>query len=114
MDTNGVAGGAPANGIARMWIDGVLLINDTTVNFSDGNVEAKAGIARIDFHENQSSVTGGPYFVDYDDIAIYKVTPPNKDPGNAHAWIGPLNEFSGAGTFDGSDTATCRTRMEVA
>lgn len=45
----------------------------------------------MDFHSNQATPgNGGPAYVDYDDIEIWKTTPPNISP-DGDAWIGPLN-----------------------
>ena len=93
MDTNN------ANGIGRLWVDGNPVADEVTVNYSEGNSTTRNGIKFMDFHDNQSSPgNGGPKYVDIDDMAIWKVTPPNTD-SFGNPWIGPLNGFSGAGAL---------------
>lgn len=94
-----------ADGIGRIWIDGDLKLNKTDVDYTFGRNAADAAIIRdgmkyVEFHENQASPgNGGPAYVDYDDLAIYKTTPPNTDPVSGLPWIGPLNGFLGAGSL---------------
>jgi len=95
-----------ADGIVQYWIDGVKYIDDSAVDFTTGSnnkAEALAGIGRMDFHSNQDNVAnGGPAYVDYDDIEIWNTTPPNISP-DGDPWIGPLNDFSGAGSIPRPD-----------
>ena len=89
-----------SNGIVRFWIDGVLEREELNISFTENSnnpSEALDGLKRIDFHSNQGSPSnGGNTPVDYDDMAIYTVTPPNVSP-DGHPWIGPVNGFSGGG-----------------
>ena len=94
MDTNGTSTGT-ADGIARFWIDGTLRVEETDVNYSGGNATTSLGWTWFEFHSNQKTpANGAAEYVDYDDMAIYRVTPPATDSGG-NAWIGPLNGFSG-------------------
>lgn len=84
------------DGIGRFWIDGDLIVDEEDVDWSGGNSEIQAGFRFVEFHNNQENpANGGPAYVDYDDIEMWKVTPPNTDPVNGYPWIGPLNGFSG-------------------
>lgn len=40
---------------------------------------------------NQRFITGGDYYVDFDDMVIYNATPPNTDSGG-NPYIGPLGD----------------------
>ena len=87
------------DGIGRLWIDGQLVINKTDVDFSGGDPVTRAGMKWFEFQSNQNwPNNGGPMYVDYDDMAVYKTTPPNTD-RYGFPWIGPLNGFSGAGSL---------------
>lgn len=97
MDTNGQADGSPANGIAQMWIDGVKIIDANDFNYSRGSLEARSGIRFFNIASNKSEVATGGY-IDFSDIEIWKVTPPNISP-DGDPWIGPVNGFSGAGSL---------------
>lgn len=85
MDTDGVSGGASANGVGRLWIDGVLVAENTAVNWSGGDSTAKNGWMECEFESNQrytdnlNGDIGGIGYIDYDDMAIYNITPPNLD-----------------------------------
>jgi hypothetical protein len=88
MDTNGT------NGIGRYWIDGKLIISKTNVNYSNGSSLAREGWLSILVGSNQSSPANGrPMYVDYDDIAIYRTTPPNVD-AHGNRFIGPIKSSS--------------------
>lgn len=64
-DTNG------ANGIAQMWVDGVLRIDRADVNFG-----AKVGWTSIEIGENQATpANGANVYTDFDDIAIQTTGP---------------------------------------
>ena len=78
-----------SNGILRQWIDGVLVQNRANVDFSGGSSTDRQGWRWFDFHNNQSSPTGGPYYVDYDDMVIYNTRPPSVDAGG-NPFIGPI------------------------
>ena len=72
-----------SNGVVQLWSDGILKID---VDDADTGTSP---LARIDFHENQYSPSGGPYYVDYDDMVIYDTTPPNVDAAS-NPMIGPI------------------------
>jgi len=88
------------DGIFRMWLDGVNVIDLTGVDWTGGDSASQQGITHMEFNSNQNAAsnTGGMGYVDYDDIAIYNVTPPNTDSGG-RPWIGPLNGYSGAASL---------------
>lgn len=92
MDT--IAGN---DGIGTMWIDGVRRIHETNINYSGGTAIGRAGIKWIDISSNQKHPANGSVsHLDYDDIEIWTVTPPNTD-NFGDPWIGPLNGYSGPG-----------------
>jgi hypothetical protein len=95
MDTQG----APYNGVARFWLNGILKGEYTNANFSNGYSAARNGWTHFIFNENQNSVSNanGPIgasvaYVDYDDMAIYNTTPLNID-AHGNPFIGPI-EYS--------------------
>ncbi len=93
MDTNS------SDGIGRMWIDGNLVIDSNGLDYSGGNSSSRQGWTWMEFHSNQRSPENGrPYYVDYDDMAIYVEPPPNTD-SNGYPWIGPVNGGSGGGDY---------------
>lgn len=84
------------DGIARMWIDGQLILDETNVNYTNGGGQ---GMRRIDISVNQNDPNNGrAMYVDFDDIEIWNTTPPSTD-GFGNPWIGPLNDFLGAGAY---------------
>lgn len=65
MDTDGT------NGIGQYWVDGVLIIDSSTVDYSDGDVTARLGWTDMIIGSNQTTPNnGGCEAVDFDDIAI--------------------------------------------
>ena len=90
MDTDGT------DGIARLWIDGELIVESFNVNYSGGSDSAEDQTAREGWvsmliGSNQNKPDNGRCMaVDYDDIVIYTETPPNTDP-HGNPWIGPIN-----------------------
>lgn len=60
------------NGVAELWIDGVKRLSATNVNYSNANLNAKAGWWSVQLKSNQHGPhngLGGSY-VDIDDVAI--------------------------------------------
>ncbi len=88
MDTTST----PYDGIAQLWVDGILRINSSTANFSNDNTTARLGWLWFDFENNQSCVltTLTSAYVDYDDIAIQTTGP-----------IGPFTTGKSSITIDG-------------
>jgi hypothetical protein len=75
MDTNG------KDGIGRLWIDGKLVIENTSVDWSNGDAGTRKGWTWFDFHSNnREPANGRPMYFDYDDIAI-----------STKGYIGPIN-----------------------
>lgn len=75
VDTNG------SNGIWQLWIDGVLKVNETNMDYGGSN------FTRILFGSNHTAMAnGGDRYIDYDDIAISNtgyigsVSPPSPPP----------------------------------
>ena len=74
MDTNGT------DGIGRFWVDGVLRIENTHVNWSAGNTTARAGWTHMLIGSNQLEPNNGACaYVDFDDIVIHNLKPSNSD-----------------------------------
>jgi len=87
------------NGVIQMWVDGNKIIDVDDMDISGGDPSARLGIKYFDFVSNQSPPQNASVmYVDFDDIEIWKTTPPNISP-NGDPWIGPLNGFSGAGSL---------------
>jgi len=97
MDTNGTVGGLTANGIAQYWLDGVNYINNTSVNFSNGDTVAQQGWTWFDFPGNYSygsstpglNTSGNEMYMDWDDLDVVNITPAGRD-ASGNAMIGPL------------------------
>ena len=91
MDTDGT------DGIARLWIDGELIVESFEMNYSGGtdseeDQTARNGWVRILVGSNQNEPDNGRcMYVDYDDIVIYNRTPPNVDE-HGNPWIGPTRD----------------------
>ena len=83
MDTNG------SNGVGQLWVDGVLRASNNAVNWSNNSATAQQGWEYFIFEENQKYISGGPYYVDYDDMVVYNTTPPNVD-AQGNAMVGPI------------------------
>lgn len=93
MDTNG------ANGIGRLWVDGVLVAEETTIDF--GTI---SGWDYFNFLSNQKYPDNGEaMYVDFDDMVVYNTTPPNTD-DDGNAYIGPLGETSSTPSITGIPT----------
>ena len=85
MDTNQL------DGVAQFWLDGVLLINESDVDWSDGNLSSMEGWTNFGIGSNQNSPDNGRCMaVDFDDVVVYNQTPPNLD-AFGNAFIGPVN-----------------------
>ena len=79
------------NGVGRIWIDGVLVAENTGVDFSGGNATARLGWTAIGMGSNQREPNnGGCYYADFDDVAIYTTMPPNVD-SSANPMIGQID-----------------------
>jgi len=85
MDTNS------ADGIGRIWVDGELLVSNTSVDWSGGTIAARDGWQNFKIGENQGipKNNGAVMAVDYDDIVVYNTTPPGRDANN-NPYIGPI------------------------
>jgi len=81
------------DGIGRIWIDGVLKAENTSVDWSNGVASRKEGISYFAFESNQAWVQNSrPVYVDYDDMVVYNTTPPGRDSSpNNNPFIGPLD-----------------------
>jgi hypothetical protein len=78
------------NGIARIWIDGALVGEKATMNFTGGSSAALQGTKYMRIGSNQAEPdNGGCTPVDFDDIVMYNTTPPNRDT-EGNAFIGPI------------------------
>lgn len=84
------------DGIAKLWIDGVLHHQETAIDFTQGHAAALKGWARFAIGENQSRPdnANGPIgyhiaYQDWDDLVIYNRNPPNTD-ANGNPFIGPI------------------------
>jgi hypothetical protein len=86
VDTNG------SNGLGKMWVDGVQIINATNVNWNGG--------PWTDFHlgsNQETPINGHDFYTDYDDIAI-----------STSGYIGPL---TGGATSGGVPSAPTNLRI---
>ncbi|KKP93458.1 MAG: hypothetical protein UR99_C0051G0001 [Candidatus Moranbacteria bacterium GW2011_GWD2_36_12] len=84
MDTNS------ADGIGRMWVDGVLVINSFILNYSGGLNVAREGWDYFNFKSNQNWPNNGSEMpIDFDDIIVFNNTPPNLDE-SGNPFIGPI------------------------
>jgi hypothetical protein len=69
MDTN------QRDGVGEIWVDGIKVGNDTTVNYSAGSVNRQQGWTFLQINCNQKVASnaegiGSPAYVDYDNFAI--------------------------------------------
>ena len=85
-----------ADGIARMWVNGELVLDRADLNIAGSQADALAGINRFTFDHNQNRIGNllGPLgvdgaYVDVDDMVIYTQTPPNVD-AHGNSFIGPI------------------------
>lgn len=100
MDTNG------SDGIGQLWIDGILRVSNTGVNWSFGSSAARAGWINFDFKSNANQPTNGQdMYVDVDDMAIYTTTPPGRD-AQGNPFIGPLGSSGTLPTISGTPGTT--------
>ena len=80
LDTDGT------DGVAQCWIDGELVIDYSNIDYPG------SGWDNFGIGSNQASpANGGCMPVDFDDIVIYRQTPPNTDTGG-NPFIGPMEE----------------------
>jgi hypothetical protein len=78
------------DGIIRMWYDGVLIANNTNMQFAMGCAPIWDGWTYFNFLGNQKDPgLGRDLYVDVDDMTIYNTTPPNEDE-HGNPMIGPL------------------------
>lgn len=72
------------NGIIRIWTDGILRANDTTVTYG-------GTLSWIELPSNSKTYPCGDpdRYVDFDDVSITNTTPANRDAGN-NPMIGPI------------------------
>jgi|GEM_PF-1759003 len=78
------------DGVAQMWIEGDLVIDESDVDYSGGDPASRDGWTWLEFHSNQNApLNGGFAYVDYDDMAIFTTPPPRNDPAG-NPWIGPV------------------------
>lgn len=87
-----------ANGVGRIWVDGVLHAEATNVNWStaasrpEQTAYALAGWSFIEILSNKKDPKlTRIYYEDLDDIAIYNSTPPGRDMAG-NPWIGPISQ----------------------
>ena len=98
MDTTGTPSSRYANGVAQFWLDGELKINNTTINWSNGDIAAQQGWTWFDFPNNFSDgvglqmLTGGQeMYIDWDDVAVYNANPaPTNKDAAGNNMIGPI------------------------
>lgn len=84
------------DGVGQVWIDGVLKVSVTNVDWSNGNVDAQSGWTYFKLGENQDSALNGTVmYVDHDDLAVYNSTPPNRD-AQGNPFIGPITRVGSA------------------
>ncbi|MCB2141301.1 hypothetical protein KQH27_01180 [bacterium] len=77
-----------SDGIGQLWIDGALRVSNDGVDWSNGDSIVQQGWTYFTFTSNSYSPGNGKgMYVDYDDIAVYNLTPPNRD-ANGNAFIG--------------------------
>ncbi|MBD1399343.1 hypothetical protein [Pelovirga terrestris] len=86
-----------ADGVARKWINGELVLDRNDLQHSGTNANALSGWMNFGFNENQSEVGNqrGPIginraYIDYDDMVVYNLTPPNLD-AHGYPFIGPMS-----------------------
>lgn len=96
MDTNGGSGRA-ANGIAQFWLDGILKIDNSSINWSNGDAISQEGWIWFDFPNNISTgsgeqlLTGGQeMYIDWDDVSVANTAPAKRD-AQGNPMIGPLD-----------------------
>ena len=92
MDTNGVYGGSVADGIAQIWVDGIIRVNSSTINYSHGDTPSKTGFINFTLNLNQNKMVQVDEYlarVYVDDIVVYNITPPNTD-DYGNPYIGPI------------------------
>lgn len=78
------------DGAGRIWLNGTLVAEETAMNWSGASSDALQGFIHLMFRSNQRWVDfTGEKYVDYDDIALYTTTPPNRDAAG-NPFIGPL------------------------
>lgn len=88
------------DGVAQAWVDGELVIDDDTINYSGGNSSAFTGFIHTMFRSNQNSPDNSQeMYIDYDDMVIYNQTPPETDAGG-NPFIGPIGWDSGSTCSD--------------
>jgi len=96
MDTTGLDG-VGNNGVGQMWIDGELILDSDTQDFSGSVNQAtvREGWINCLLGSIQGLVEGkgilSVFDVDIDDIVIYNQTPPNTD-ADGNPYIGPIGE----------------------
>lgn len=78
MDTNATSTTSAGNGIGEVWVDGVLKVSNTAVNYSGGDATGKQGWTWFDFPGNYSygsstpglNTNGNEMYVDWDDVTV--------------------------------------------
>ncbi|MCJ8503005.1 polysaccharide lyase [Desulfatitalea alkaliphila] len=96
MDTDGT------DGEGKIWIDGVLVEEYSGFSWSSGSNHP--GWDRFEFLSNQKDPgLSRPYYVDFDDLAVYNTTPSNRD-ANGNPFIGPIGWGGGNYTPPPSET----------
>lgn len=91
LDTN------QTDGIGRIWIDGILRAENTSVDWSNGDAVTQDGIVYMDFLSNQLDPSGGPFFEYFDDLTIVNnASALTKRDVEDNLYIGPITQ-SGSG-----------------
>ena len=75
------------NGIGRIWLDGILIAENKNVGWS--NLD-HSGYKKFCFHPNNAYPDNNRVmYVDYDEMVVYRQTPPNRD-NSGNPMIGPI------------------------
>jgi hypothetical protein len=83
MDTDGT------DGEGRIWVDGELVDEETEMDWSD--IDDNPGWTHFSFLLNHKDPgLERPYYVDFDDLSVYTVTPSNQD-ASGNPMIGPID-----------------------
>lgn len=86
------------DGVGRVWINGILKAENTSVDYSNGDADAKLGWTFFQFNANCYDPDNGDVaYVDYDDIVVYNTTPPNTD-ASGNPYIGPISTVATTGS----------------
>ena len=76
-----------SDGVGQVWIDDVLVLDDSSVQWAL-TASRWVPMRNMDWEGNQHEVTTQGYYIDIDDITLYRKIPTNTD-GAGNPWIGP-------------------------